>query len=240
MRRLLLPLALLASASAYAQTDVSAAWISRLPEIPYVWDSANPKVDGWPVPGELVTWQGHVRNLGSTAVTVDYEWWLSGERKAEGKVAVPANGLATVDYPWTWTFDRHRLELVLDPDNRLAESEERNNRLTIFTDAISVGFWVEQSVWNAARQRMPTLGIGVSSFEDLMQLRVRRFNDMAAITIYPETPNGVLDRLRLEKVVIVPDKALPLSPVADRQTLNDIGVAAHFPDIDDRTVDLQW
>ncbi|MBV8520137.1 MAG: hypothetical protein JO197_22275 [Acidobacteria bacterium] len=240
MRRILIVIALAFATPAFAANDVSAAWISRLPAIDYVWDSANPRVEGWPAEGSSVTWQGHIRNLGDSDVTIDYQWRLDGHVERRGVVTIAAGALATVDFPWTWTFARHRLQLELDPANELVETEERNNDLLVYTDSIAAGFWIEQSVWDYLRGRLPQLHAGVASFDDWIQLRMRMFNDMAAVAIYPETPDGVLDRMRVEKIVVVPDGTLPLGVLQNPQGNDLAGQAVHFPDPNDRTIDLEW
>ena len=123
------------------------------------------------------------------------------------------------------------MEFVIDPDNAFPEDEEQNNSLLIITDAISVGFYVEQRVYDYFHEYQHKLGVHSNSWEDWAQRQVRRWNEMFAKAIYPETSNGVLDRIRLDKITIVPDGALPL--VAG-------GLPTNSPNLNDRTVDLQW
>src|SRR5205823_1055628 len=97
----------------------------------------------------------------------------------------------TVDLVRPWTFDRHELTFRIDSDDRVAELSEANNELTVFTDAIAVGFWVEQSFYQFMRDNQPKLpGLGSASFEDWAQRHMTWYNDLAAIAIYPETPHG--------------------------------------------------
>ena len=56
-------------AAAGVSNDLDVGWISRHPEIEYVWNNANPKVEGWPTVGDPVTWRAHVRNWSSEAKT---------------------------------------------------------------------------------------------------------------------------------------------------------------------------
>jgi hypothetical protein len=62
---------------------------------------------------------------------------------------------------------------------------------------------------------------------------------LLAGAIYPETPNGVTDRVRLDRITVVPDGALPL----DKRAFDiggDFEAEAARPNIADRSVDLQW
>ncbi|MDZ7262949.1 MAG: T9SS type A sorting domain-containing protein [candidate division KSB1 bacterium] len=212
--------------------DLTIGWIARLPRLDYVWASPNPKVDGWPQVGQSVTWQAVVKNW--TALDLDsvkYLWFWDCKRVDSGFVAIPASDTASISFVRQWSFDRHELTLTIDPDNRVAEEEERNNQLSIFTDAISVGFYVEQSLYDYFHQYQKRLNVHANCWEDWAQRHVRRWNQMFAAAIYPDTPQGVLDRIRIDQITVVPDGALPLAG-GDYPT--------NFPNLRDRTVDLQW
>lgn len=207
--------------------DLTIGWISRLPELDYVWGSAKPKSDGWPLIGSQVTWRAHVRSWLPAPKTVLYIWRVDDVEVARGVKTLAPNDITHIDLLRFWSFDRRRIELEVD-----------GKSLEIFSDAISVGFWVEQSFYDAFREQQHILGIGSTGFEDWAQRTIGLFNDMAALAIYPETPNGVLDRLRLEKIVVVPDDSLPLSGLPADATLGASG--SSHPDHTDRSVDLMW
>ena len=236
---LILSLLLLSSSIALAD-DLTVSYISRLPEIEYVWNSGNPVREGWPAEGQEITWRAHIRNASSGPVAAAYEWQIDGAPQAAGSIDIPANATADVDLPWRWTFDRHRIALIVDPANRIGEESERNNSLEIFSDALSVGFWVEQSFYDYFNLHQRDLGAGSMTFENWAQRTIGLYNDEAAMAIYPETPGGVHDRWRLQKVVIVPDGALPLTPIPNEGMMAGEPNGAQMPDRSDRTVDLQW
>lgn len=216
--------------------DLIVRYIQRLPQMNWVPYSADPTREGWPAEGQDVTWTAHVLNrMPAAHEGVAYRWLLDGEEVAAGTVDLPAEGEATVALPWSWTFHRHRLAFEIDPDDAIDE-EARNNRLEVFTDALSVGFWVEQTVYDLAAQNQPGLGIGSTSFEDFANRQIRYYNEMFEAAIYPETPDGVLDRLRVDEIVVVPDSSLPLVDIG--YTGFDQGEAT--PDASDSTVDLMW
>ena len=225
MPRLLILLLLSLPLSA---SEVTVGWISRAPELEYVWGSANPAADGWPLAGTTVTWRAHVRSWRSETTSMPYVWRIDGVEAARGRVMLAPNAVTTAELPWLWTFDRHRIAFAL----------EGANELEVFSDALGVGFWVEQSFYDYFRANQSKLGIGSTGFEDWAQRTIALFNDMAAMAIHPETPQGVLDRLRLQKIVIVPDGALPLNGLPPDASLGANG--ATHPDQYDRTVDLMW
>jgi CARDB len=216
-----------------APNDLTVAYIRRLPALSWVWDSANPKVEGWPAVGQQVTWRGYIRNFSATPRNaVRYAWYWDGAQVASGTVDLPAGGTASVDYARAWDFTRHALKLVIDTNNAVAEDEEQNNDVTIASDALALGLWVEQSVYDyfLAHQR-ELVGAHSISWDNWAQRQVSQWNDVLyAGAVYPETPNGVLDRVRLDEIVIVPDGVLPISG----------GLPTNDPDLNDHTVDLEW
>jgi len=212
--------------------DLNVRWIRRLPLINYVWGSTNPKVEGWPAAGSTVTWQGHIRNRSDFARTVAYRWYLNGVQVSSGSVYIPAHSNGTVNYAWTWSFTRNTVRLVIDPANVIPEVEEGNNGLTVYSNAISVAFYVEQGMYdyfNANQWKLA--GVHSVSLEDWAQRQVSRWNTKLGAAIFPLTPGGVTDRIRLDNIIIVPNGSLPLSGG---------GPATNRPNENDRTVDLQW
>lgn len=180
-----------------------------------------------------MTWIAHVRNGRAGArIGLPYRWRLDGEEIASGSADLPGSSSTPIELPWRWTFDRQVLTFEIDGDGR--------NTLSIFTDAISVGFYVEQAVYDFMRENQPALGIDSFSFEDWAQRHISRYNEMAALAIHPETPEGVLDRWRLDEVVVVPDGALPLVPLPNEGQMDGQPNASTHPNTADRSVDLEW
>jgi hypothetical protein len=238
-RVLILSALLFLSTGAFA-TDLTVGWISRSPEIDYVWNSSNPKVEGWPAPGSTVTWRANVRSWFDEPKSIAYSWKLGNQEIARGTVTLAPNAYTPVDLPRPWSFTRERLSISIDTANAVGEQSEVNNSLEVFTDALSVGFWVEQSFYEHFRANQHRLGIGSTSFENWAQRMIDSWNDMSAMAVFPETPSGVHDRWRLQKIVIVPDNALPLVPPVVPQRGEGPPGAVTQPDSSDRSVDLQW
>jgi hypothetical protein len=223
--------------------DLSVSWIGRTPKIDYVWNSSNPTVDGWPVEGSEVKWVAHVRWLGDQPLQgVQYRWLLDGEVVGNGSLDFPPSSIVETELPWKWTRARHQIRFELDPENRFKELEERNNSLTIDTDAIAIGLYVEPGFWESFTAQVISTHIGAVTFEDWAQKNVRRFNEMAANAIYPDSPNGVLERWRIDEVHMVEDGALPLVPPTEARDwgADPKGWGTLYPNAADHTVDIQW
>ncbi|HWZ91324.1 MAG TPA: hypothetical protein VNW92_20825 [Polyangiaceae bacterium] len=79
------------------------------------------------------------------------------------------------------------------------------------SNALSLGLWVEQSTYNyfLAHQRELS-GAQSTCWDNWAQRQVAWWNaNLYAAAVFPETPQGVLDRTRLDEIVIMPDGTLP-------------------------------
>lgn len=218
------------------EPDIEIAYIERLPRIDYPpADNEDPRA-GWPKPGAEVTWRGHLYNWGTSAVDARYIWKLDGRVVNEGEVTIPVGpphtDFTTVDLPWKWEFARHDVTLTIRPTAPLDELNAVNNELTIQTDAITVGFYVEQSIWEFHHEhqyRLPTRD--ANSFAGWSQRMMARWNNMFREAVFPGIfPDGIVERVRLDRLVIVPDFALPLAG----------GIPSNNPNLADKTIDMQW
>jgi hypothetical protein len=131
--------------------------------------------------------------------------------------------------PWTWQTGAHTVGLYVDPDNRREEASEFNNRIIDRADALAVGLWVEQGLYNDFHARQRNLEIGSNSWEDWAQRQMAFWNFDCINAVWPDSPNGVTDRVRIDRIVVVPDGALPLKG----------GLPSNNP-TQDKTMDLMW
>lgn len=209
--------------------DIDVLYIERTPRLSF--DPANTAyTTGLPAPGQRVTYQAHVKNWGTAEAVVSYQWFFDGQFTSNGVVVVPPGQKVKVPFAWTWETNDHHLEFIADPQDQLPETSELNNRRKIRTNALLVGLWVEQSLYNYMHHNQLKLNDGANSFEDWGQRMIDRWNWLHERAIFPVSPNGFLDRLALDQVVVVPDNALPLAG----------GLSGNNPDSRDRTVDMQW
>jgi hypothetical protein len=217
---------------AIESNNITIGWISRLPKLDYVWNSSNPEIEGWPLAGQEVTWRAHIRNWSdSVKHNIDFQWFLDGVLVDSGRIDLQPQAYSTLDYQWNWTFDRHKLTLFIDTDSG------KDNKLLIYTDAISLGLYVEQNFYDYFHEHQHELGIGSNSFEGWAQRQVRFYNELFKRAIYNETANGVLDRIRIDEITIVADGSLPL---VQPSSSNGFDPRQAKPNLNDRTVDLQW
>jgi hypothetical protein len=214
-----------------ALPDLDVLYIHRSPA--YAYDAAK----NTPAPGERVVFTAHVANAGARPVgQFFYSWSVDEKQVREGSVSMPvAPGQeVTLSLPWRWRTGAHEITVQTAPVGD--EISTTNNQLAIRTDALALGFWVEQSAveyfdrfqWTYC-EFLPCAGS--DSFGDWLQRQVAAWNGILASAVYPAlAPTGVADRVRLDDLVVVPDGTLPLHG----------GRATNTPDLGDRTVDLEW
>jgi len=217
--------------------DIDVWYIERLPRLDYPGaDNKDPEA-GWPAKGSTVTWRAHVYNWDTIPMPVRYRWLLDGRVVDTGKAVIPvgppSHDATFIDLPWRWERVRHNLTFEVASVNKIRELVITNNALTIQTDAITVGFWVEQGLWeyyHEYQHRLP-MPNKANSFADWAQRMIREWNTMFDAAVYPEiSPKGITERVRLDRLVIVPEFALPLAG----------GLPSNNPDLRDKTVDIMW
>jgi hypothetical protein len=211
--------------------DLTICYIKRLPEIDYVTNSTQPQIDGWPAVNQDIVWRAYIKNWSDdTLKNVSFEWKLNDVIVKSGTIEkIPPYSLAISNLDYKWNFDRK--ELKFNIDSEINEVNETNNELLIYTDAISLNLYVEKPVYDYFRKYQYKLNAGTNCWEDWAQiLLLKRWNKIFAEAIHPDTPYGVIDRIRIDSIIVVPENALPLNG----------GLASNNPNKLDKTVDLQW
>ncbi len=206
--------------------DLDVTYVSRTPRYPRLIVSYHRRADGlvgdvhpyltpeeqakkrWPAAGDTVTFSAHVRNHGDVPVA-GYAclWAIDGE-----VVAVPQGGPllpeqeAVFELKWCWQNGPHTVSFQVDPQDVIPEISQRNNQLTDRTDALSFHFHVERSLYDYFRTIKNSWG--TYSWEDWAQSQVALMNDLFRAAIYPTTPQGVTERVRLDMITIHQDGEL--------------------------------
>jgi hypothetical protein len=209
--------------------DIDVLYIERTPRLAFDPSDATYS-SGLPTNGQPVTWLAHVKNWGTNAALVRFEWRLDGAPALSGSISLGATQEVRLPFVRAWETNSHTIDFRADPDDTVTELSKLNNRRVIRSDALLVGLWVEQGLHGYFHNTQYNLLDGANGFEDWGQRMVDRWNTMMHKTVFPFAPDGFLDWLALDQVVVVPDNALPLAG----------GIAGNNPDSRDRTVDMQW
>lgn len=171
---------------------------------------------GWPKPGEQVKFTATVRNVGTRPVGgFDWAWLYDGKEVATGRFGetsaaarpdaptfLPDDTL-TFELERPWEDGPHSIAFLVDRDRLVDEISADNNAVIDRTDALALTFFVEERV--ARFFQTVQSGLNSYSFEDWAQFQIREMNREFRDTIYPTCPDGIIERVRLDRVYRIPD-----------------------------------
>lgn len=195
--------------------DLSVQWIERTPHYQrYCVDygrglpelcAGTEDEQRFPEPGEIVTWTARVANQGSAASPAVSAVWQVGEQAVLPQ-ALPALGpgvTATLAITWPWPAAPFSVTLDLDPAALLHEVTRANNLRQARSDALYLDVLVHPLV-DAAFGRRANLA-GSWGFADWMQAQVDAMNANLAASAYPTAPQGAVDQVRIDRIVVTDD-----------------------------------
>lgn len=211
-----------------AAPDLDVAYISRAPRydryfVDYTGkfdandpDTTKPSLSAaeqakkrWPERGETVTFTAVVRNPGDAATgEFAYKWYFDGKEMESGTLpSIEPGKEAKKTYTWVWDSEQvtHMIKFVADPENKIAEDIEVNNSVEDPTNALCFSFYVWQDLYDWFRVEARKTNPNIACFEDWAQQQVFHMNRMFKEAVYPSTPKGILERVRLDQVIIVPE-----------------------------------
>ncbi|MEE8170425.1 MAG: CARDB domain-containing protein [Phycisphaerae bacterium] len=203
-----------------ANPDLTVAYVERLPRDPswheHVSYVAEGKIglpvlnvefdrDSWhPAPGAEVRFVVHIKNAGGApAAPFAYRVCVDDREIKSGrtKTRLPSDAETTVGVKWSWQPGRHDLRVELDTEQAVDEISEWNNTFIDPVQALGVFVCVPRSVIEAfaARRNM----VDTFCFEDWAQFHVRTLNRLFAESTYPSAPDGIKERVRIDRILIV-------------------------------------
>lgn len=157
----------------------------------------------WPPEGSTATFIGHIKNHGNEPTgEFTFVWTIDGKEVKSGKgFSLKPEEEFTDKLEWKWQNGAHTVALKVDEENVLQEISERNNKLEDRTDALGFLFVVSRAAYdgfNDVRNMVDSF-----SLEDWVQYHVEVTNFLFMDSIYPSTPEGCLERWRIDKIAIV-------------------------------------
>lgn len=190
--------------------DLDVQYIGRTPR--YAWCDERPpnanctNVKIAPTAGDIVTFEGHIANRGDIPTgTFGYVWLIDGVQQVQSTHnSLNAGQEEILTYQWSWANGPHTVKLIVDTAAAISEISELNNSIEDRTDALSIGIYVEPAAYDFFNTNVWQANVGTNSFEDWIQRDVQIWNQMFAQAIFPLTPYGITDRVRLDKVVRLP------------------------------------
>lgn len=183
-----------------------------------------------PSEGETVTYTAHIINKGNVrSPGFDYLWLVDDKPVKRGVVKVLYPGKEEqVIYSCRWKNTPQKIEFRIDTLKKLKEICKKNNSLTIGSHDLTLSIWVEQGIYdifNRTKNRW-----GSYSFEDWIQDHFSVMNQRFSQAKYDVSPNGILDRVRIDKIVVVEDLDGPGNPMTQDPDLHLIDGRWQFKD----------
>jgi hypothetical protein len=168
----------------------------------------------WPADNETLTYTAHVKNVGDAPSQGFSATWVVRERSGAGvehrQTIQPGETVTvTLTRPYRNIHTDHRVQpLALRIDPLGSDAVAANNFLEIQESALNIGVWVEQSFYERFSKELNL--VGSRSFEDWVQEQVRIVNNVyMAQSRYSFAPEGSLERVRVQRIRIVPDGYTP-------------------------------
>lgn len=201
-----------------ALPDLTIAYVERLPRATSRQGNVTLR-DGAPVTtidrsdvaerpkvGDSVTFRVHILNAGvKRSAEVKCEAAIDG-RPLGAAATVPAiepGGEYVAEFTWPWAGDADELAILLDRSDSQEEWLRWNNEFREPVNGLSAVVVVPTSVYDAFRTT-PNL-VDSFCFEDYAQYHIQCFNALLAASKYPTAPDGIRERLRLDRIVVTDD-----------------------------------
>ncbi|MFV2044346.1 MAG: CARDB domain-containing protein, partial [Anaerolineales bacterium] len=166
----------------------------------------------WPAPGETVTFTAQIMNKGTVASgDFSFKWFIDGIEVGSGthpSLAPGQEGTETYQWAWDHMIDGERLSgshtigFSVDPGQAIPETYESNNNLEDRTDALSLVLGLTPELYAALET--PVDPKWLHSAEDWLQKQIAAMNAAFTRSVYPSAPTGVVERVRLDKIVVSP------------------------------------
>jgi hypothetical protein len=160
----------------------------------------------WPGEGETVTYTAHIINKGvARSSRFRFEWLIDGTVVAQGTSrALRPGAEQTFDYSTAFPASPQTIEFRLVPRGSVRkEAFTTNNRLRIGSHDLTIAIWVEQGLYDVFNREQNVAG--TRSFEDWLQAQFAWMNERFDLSRYPVAPQGILDRVRIDRMVVASD-----------------------------------
>ncbi|MBI2870496.1 MAG: hypothetical protein HYY14_02170 [Candidatus Omnitrophica bacterium] len=211
-----------------AAPDLNVPYIERLPryprydvryrkvndedvEIPYL-QTGTENNKRWPDRGERVTYVAHVLNQGDVPAGYSYEWRVDNAVVDHGFAqALYPRGEATVSFHTVWSNQPQKITFSIQPilpnesgfllGGPVPDAYAANNSLSIGSHDLTISILAERGFCDLFRQTQNL--VGTRSFEDWIKAQFAMWNQRLGEAKFPLTPDGILDRARIDKILIL-------------------------------------
>ncbi len=166
----------------------------------------------WPDSGEIVTFTATVINKGGQASPAyGFHWIIDGMNVESGDMdSLGVGEMDSTSIQWAWQGWGHEIEFIVDSANQISESCEGNNRVHDRIDALGLWIFLTRQAYDYY-QSWPNM-LGSYSAEDWVKSNIDTMNISFANAIYPLTPQGALERVRIDRFIVYEEGNAPYPP----------------------------
>jgi hypothetical protein len=155
-------------------------------------------------PGQAVTLTAHVKNVGfRQSAAFEYEWLMDGRRLSGGVHRAPIQEMTEVTFSrkWAWEGGRHTVTYRVRPQGKeiATINDEASDPLWgfAFFYVVSKG---RVDAWHRFRS-----AAGTFCFEDYYRWHLDVMNRLFAASVFPSAPEGIIARVRLDRILYADD-----------------------------------
>lgn len=181
--------------------DVSVQGRLRLEDGVYVLDGPPPPASALPAAGTKTTFRVHVLNGGGArSGAAECLLTVGGAQLTKARIDPLNPGEAKViEASWDWK-DGQKVKAEIKPLDQFEEIATWNNTLEVPCDAVGVTVLVNSELYEKFR-RMRNL-VDTFTVEDWIRYHMQVFNGLLAASVYPSSPQGVLERVRCDRIIV--------------------------------------
>ena len=180
----------------------------------------------WPDVGEMVHFTAFIINKGAVAAPAcSYQWMIDGEAVAGGMLPSLEPGVKdSTSLEWPWPGWGHDITFSADVGDAIVEGCERNNQVHDRIDALGLWIFITRTAYDYF-QSWPNM-LGSRSAEDWVKSNIDTMNICFANAVYPLTPQGVLERVRIDRFIVYEEGGMPYPPEERRHKDGEWGFSA--------------
>ncbi|GEM_PF-2180314 len=163
----------------------------------------------WPLPGEAVTYIGYLYNAGTSGGTCEFVWRTNGHEFSRGSVYLARDAFASnaIAFPWPAGAETYAgafdISLQLNPTNAVPELSLTNNVISESSRALALSYFMAREYFDALAGKRNRWG--TSNAVDWLRIQFEDMQKKFTQSAYLATPSGILERVRIDRVVVAPN-----------------------------------
>ena len=181
----------------------------------------------WPAAGEQVRYTGYVYNGGTTNGSCVCTWYTNGVQAAAATIAVAAGSFNSNSIAFAWPAGGEtaagavEITLQVAPAAGSSDAAETNNTISISTRDLTITFFMAQEYFDELSKKQNRWG--THNAVDWLRSQFQDMHNKFAQSVYQATPDGIIERIRVDKFIVLPNAELGAAQGNDPNLNNNDG-----------------